>query len=153
MNETALVSDNAENAAQRAAILETVSEVLGVPAIHHRDRLLESGEPPLQVVIDIIGIAGALASLYMLGGGPTMRELYERMRRLAPKRKVGVYFEARGEGLPTIQYITAPETPNEALAAMVEDSKREVPDPKSFRWWYDERWMTLVEYTKWKGDD
>jgi hypothetical protein len=150
VSETALVSDNASDPPQREAVLSAVSEVLGLPAKHHRERFLESGEPPLLVVIDAIGVVGALASLYSAGGGPTVRQLYERIRQAVPDRKVSVQFEARREGLPTISYITPIDAPNEALAEIAEDSEREVPDPRSFRWWINGRWMTHAEYDAWK---
>lgn len=153
MPETALVSDNAVRAEERVAILEAVGEVLGVAAVHKWDRFLESAEPPLQVVIDAFSVLGTLAALYTVAGGPTMAELYRRVRKIAPGRKVDVHFEAHVEEDHSIQYITGPETPDEALSAIIEDSKREVPDPKSFRWWYNRRWMTHVEYREWKDGE
>ncbi len=146
MCEMAYAANNAESPEQLAAILDVVSDVLGVPALAGRCRLLEAEETTLQHVIDAMGIAGALSSLYLLAGGPAMPELYERIQKVAPNRKVDVHFEARRDGLPTIQHITGATTPNEALPAIVEDSKREVPDPKPFRWWIEERWMTREEW-------
>ena len=123
-----------------------MSEVLGVPAVAGKRVLLESAEPPYQVVIDAIGVAGALASLYTAAGGPTCAELYKRLRYTVPYRKVQVFFEARRTGQPPIRYITNDATPDRALAAIEADSKRQVPDPKSFRWWIEEGWLTYEEW-------
>jgi hypothetical protein len=146
MEETATVANNARDPDELSATLAIVSEVLGVPAVAGKRVLLESAEPPYQVIIDAIGVAGALASLYAAAGGPTCADLYNRVRKLASDRKVQVHFEARRPGRPTIRYITNERTPDRALAAIVADSEREVPDPKSFRWWIEEGWLTYEEW-------
>jgi hypothetical protein len=146
MGETAIVANNARDKEELAASLAIVSEVLGVPAVAGKRVLLESAEPPYQLIIDYFSVAGALASIYTAAGGPTCPELYKRVRKLVTYRKVQIHFEAPRVGQPTIRYITNDATPERALAAIRTDSERGVPDPKSFRWWIQEGWLTYEEW-------
>jgi hypothetical protein len=122
--------------------LSDISEVLGVPTREGYRVLLESIEPPVNVILNVADFINAIGVLY--GAGSVCKRLYDK---LSPRieRRLQIMFEVR-DATHNVRYSVAPETPDGAIAMIAGDSNREVKGDGRMRFWIEEGWLTVEEY-------
>jgi hypothetical protein len=141
---TVKVSNNARSADELQEVLKDVGAVLGVPAEPGSRILLESGQPPFEIIVDIARIIDAVGVVFV--GAAKCSELYKRLRLRIVDRRVQILFAAPGIDKKTLLYPVHDDTPNEAIMQIASDCKRKTLAGGSMRFWVHEGWLTYEEY-------
>jgi hypothetical protein len=128
--------------------LSDISELFGVPAAEGGRVLLDSAEPPVNVIIDITSILGSIASVLTITDFSA--RLYKKLRERSKNRGLVVLLQVGDHKSTSIRYAIAPDTPNDAVAKISEDYDRDVKDLARRRYYVDEGWMTVEEYHEYR---
>lgn len=130
------VSNNARSKEELQGVLDDVSEELGVRAEDGHRILMESTEPPFEIVVHVADIINALG---VIGGGVAVcASLYKKLQKRIKDRRVQVLFDAPGPKGKGLRYPLSPDTTKEAVAKIAYDCAREVEDAGRMRFWIGE---------------